>query len=63
MKKTITAKEIKKIDSQLLRATTFSIIGKEQLKKEVCDLIDKRFKFLEKNLILANDAIGDIKRR
>ena len=55
------SKEIKQIDKQLLRDTTFLVIGKDDIKKEICNLIDKKFKFLEKNLKKANDAMWKLK--
>jgi len=49
--------EIKIIDQYLLKVTTFSVVSKEELKKEICNLIDKRFEYFEKDLRKANDAI------
>ena len=45
-----------KINKQLLRTTVFNIQSKEELKKDICNLIDKRFEFLEKYLKGANEA-------
>jgi len=54
-------KKIKEIDDQLRRTTTFLIIGKEELKKEINKMIDKRFEFLEKDLKKSNEAIKWLK--
>ena len=55
-------KEIKKIDKQLLRDTTFIVIGKEELKKKINEIVDKEFKFLEKHLKGANEALNRVKK-
>jgi len=56
--------KIERLNEYLLKVTTFQIIGKEELKeelkKEVCKLIDEKFAYIEKDIKEANIIIGDL---
>ena len=54
------AKEVKIVDDYLRRVTTFSIVTKDEMKKELCEVVDRRFEYLEEGLRKANQGIIDL---
>ena len=51
-----------KVDNYLMKVTTFIIVGKENIKKDMNKLIDEKFKYIEDGLKEANAAIHEFSK-
>ena len=50
------------VDNYLIKVTTFIIVGKENIKKDINKLIDEKFKYIEDGLKEANAAIHEFSK-
>lgn len=48
------------VDNYLRKVTTFCVISKDEMKREMCELIDKRFAYIESDLRDANLALHTV---